>query len=187
MDIFSVYIPRPVFINSLPSASIFGIPLGLVFYLITALILVLFFFKAEKETLGKIIIGAWFSISLLFLVQSGIQSYTESMIFKGKSLDELRDITTPNGFYPFLLFAQKNIPPKSSVSLYLPENSDTQRYKAPYYLYPHPVISEGEYILAFHSDIKLEKGQGELVLGDKTIKVELVSEFKENEYILKRI
>lgn len=90
----------------------------------------------------------------------------------GRSLDEKREITTGGGFYEFMNYAQKVLPPNVNVSLMVP--SDFHKQKGPYYLYPHRVLSPAPYIVVYHQDVGAIKSD-----------YVLFAKFRENEYILK--
>ena len=175
MDILSFLIPRPIFINKLPSIYFLTIPLDIVVYFLAGLLIIILVLKAEKKFTEAILLGGWLILSLLYLVQSGIQTYTENLLFGNKSLDELREMTTSNNFYSFLQFALKSVPEKEPVTLYLPENSNYFKQKAPYFIYPHLITNDASYILIFKNDnVKLNK------------QVQLLVEYKPGMYLFKK-
>ncbi len=188
VDILSPFIPHPSYINNLPPLYIMGLPVDIMIYLVFGILIVLFLFKKQKEYI-KVIIILWFIISLLYTTQAGVQVYAEGVIFGGKSLDELRNITTSNNFYNFLKFAQTHLPNNEPVMLLVPKNPLYFSQKAPYYLYPHLIKNNASYILVFNAvNVKFNEEEQKLIIDDngkvETIKAQLLAKLNDNEYVL---
>lgn len=189
VDVFSPFVPRPIYINNLPPLSALDLPVDIIIYLVLGVLIVFFLIKKQKEYIKKVIIILWVTTALLYTLQSGIQAYAESVIFGGKSLDELRNITTSNNFYNFLKFAQTHIPNDQPVTLILPKDPPYFHQKAPYYLYPHPIKNDALYILVFNAPyVKFNQEEQELIIDGRKeiINAKLRAKLNDNEYILLR-
>lgn len=185
MDLFSPLLPRTGYINSLPPFYLI-VRLDIIFYL-TAGFAIILLLRGYFELIGKIVLSVWLLTSLLYLIQTGTQLYFESKVFAGKSLEELRDLTTGEGYYSFLKFAQKDIPPNEPVTLYLPGNSTYLLQKSPYYLYPHPITDDASYILVFKTkDVDFNRQKGQLTInGEKVISnIQLFKDYSPDAYVI---
>lgn len=174
-DLLSPFIPRPSYINSLPPLSIFGLSLDLMIYLVIGILVFLLIIKRESGKVKQALLFFWLFPSFLYTIQSAVQIYFENGVFGGKSLDEVREITTASGLYSFLKFAQNYIPKNEPVKLILPKEPAYFSQKAPYYLYPHEVLDNALYVLVFNTDYVFSSNN-----------IDLVAKFKEGQYILKR-
>ena len=65
----------------------------------------------------------------------------------GKTLDEKRALTTGGGFYDFILFCNKVLPERVDVALIAP--APYPKTKGAYYLYPHRVLDQADYLLVY--------------------------------------
>lgn len=201
MDIFSPLYPNGANINGLPPLTLpffvkSGISLSFIVYILIALSTILLFLRINKELIKKILLVAWIITSLLYTIQSGVQVYAENdnKVYGGKSLSELRENTTSDGYYGFLEFSQRVIPPKVPVSLFVSIDPAKHGYfiqKASYYLYPHAIANDANYILIFNADnVTFNQSRNEMNISQegqivKTVKnVYLLSVYKEGQYIL---
>lgn len=134
------------------------------------------------------LIALWLILSVLYTIQAGIQVYTENMIFSGKSLDELRSLTTAGNFYNFLKSVQDYVPDKN-VLLFIPPDNPYFSQKTNYYLYPYITTEDARHILVFNNPkVKFNEKEGKLIINDgkeeKIIDVLMLKKFSETEYIL---
>lgn len=141
-------------INGLPTPTVFSISLYKLVFLVLlgAGVYLLLRKDSSFKLLARILTGVWLFLGLVVLLSQLVQVKAEYRVFSGKSLAELRELTTSGGYYSFLQFAQEKIPPKSPVVVILPRGSDYFWQKTEYYLYPHPVVGDAEYFLIFESD-----------------------------------
>lgn len=191
MNIFFPLYPNGAYINSLPSLIT---PLSFIVCIFIVLSIILLFFRVNQELIKKILLGVWIITSLLYTIQSGVQVYAESKVYGGKSLSQLSEMRTIDGYYGFLEFSQKLIPQKAPVSLFVSTNPLIYGYliqKAPYYLIPHPITNDANYILIFNADnVDFNQSKNEMNISEeghivKTINnVYLLSVYKEGQYIL---
>ncbi|MFC1568427.1 hypothetical protein ACFL37_01870 [Candidatus Margulisiibacteriota bacterium] len=94
--------------------------------------------------------------------------------FWGRSLEEKHDLIMGGGYYDFLAYCNKVLPPRADIDMYAV--GDFYRSRGPYYLYPHRIKKNPPYIIIFHKEVAKDVVKG----------YSLFAKYKEGEYILKK-
>lgn len=193
MELFEILLPHSRNINGLPALTFFSFPLETILYCATVVVLVLIFLNIDKEKIKQLIIGSWLVMSLLYTIQSGFQVYHEARLFGGKPLAELRNLTTANDFYLFLIDSSKHLPYQEPVTLFAKNNLPFYKQKAPYYLYPHSITENAKYFLIFDPEnIKFENNNSQVTIIEKGKEpksisdIKVLEKFSDSRYLIKK-
>ena len=100
-------------------------------------------------------------------------SFQRDRPFFGKSLEEKRELLNNKDFYPFLKFADREIPAGAPFDVLFAGMFNQDR--AIYYLYPRPYLNNAPYLLVF--DRRIGK--------DSLKKYKIWKRFRKGAYILK--
>ncbi|MBI5078641.1 hypothetical protein HZB08_01280, partial [Candidatus Saganbacteria bacterium] len=99
-----------------------------------------------RRPLLFILLSLWVTLELSSLINNWI-SFQRDRRFWGKSPEEKRIMINPKDFYPFLKFADQQLPPKADLDI--SASGLYARSYADYYLYPRILKSGAPYFLVF--------------------------------------
>jgi hypothetical protein len=149
-------------VNIIKGPQLNGRPINFYLYILLLLVFVLAWLNGlrqakkqallatARQALYTTLIAAIVLAALLEVRLWGDYAQTARLDFNslwGKTLDEKRALTTGGGFYDFMLFCHKALPARVDVSLIAPD--PYPKNKGSYYLYPHRVVDQAEYLLVY--------------------------------------
>jgi hypothetical protein len=145
--------------------------------LILIAFLVLIFFRRPRWII-PLILALWLLMEASAAVNNWIFFKDDIRFFWGKSLDEKRTVQNEPDFYPFMKYAETNIPPDACFDIIVAPKFFCGMERARYYLFPRELVRRGEsapYLLIFG-----------LEPNASTCKVyTLIAKFKKGAYVFK--
>ncbi|NQU16565.1 MAG: hypothetical protein HQ564_00750 [Candidatus Saganbacteria bacterium] len=160
-------------INNIPNSSFLGKPIT--FYIYVFLFISIFVLLIKRKDPGSKIVSILFVFWILLAINSeynNINIIRSDWHLLGKTLEQKQALTTDPAFYAFLTFCKEKLPPKSKIKFLTAAGYFDS--KGAYYLFPHLISDEPDYLLIYKKSPELD-----------STKYTLYSKYKEGEYILK--
>ena len=128
------------------------------------------FILKPKEHVLRIVILIWIVLWAVFHFMSFSEDLSNYKQVKGLSLEQKHAYILGNELYDFLLFCKMKLPSRQKVSL-IANFKGSFDFKFRYYLYPHRICADADYILVYHDKSFYKEGYSSFAKFDESSRI----------------
>jgi len=133
------------------SARLFGRTMNYFLNIFLAICLLYAWRSGKRREFLLVLLAAWLFLEASSLLNNWLAFQRDTRCF-GQTLEQKRALINTRDYYPFLMFADKVLPPGAGFDIATPIADDAAR--ATYYLYPRLRQPDPPYILVFKQPLR---------------------------------